>query len=57
MTQVTRFEYIDHSESGMGRRIVEYGLFTVSIQDEGRTVKVFKDFNQESLSGFVVAEV
>ena len=36
--RITRFEYITNE----GRQIVEYGLFEFEIQDEGRTLKVFK---------------
>lgn len=35
----TRFEYITNE----GRRIVLYGKFDLSIQDERRTIKVFGD--------------
>lgn len=39
---VTRFEVIDHSSKMRGRYVVEYGVkVEVSIQDEGRTMKVF----------------
>ena len=34
----TRFEYITNK----GREVVEYGEFEFEIQDEGRTLKVFK---------------
>ena len=37
--KITRFEYI----TDKGREVVEYGEFTYSIQDDGRTLKVFKD--------------
>ena len=36
-TGITRFEYIGPH----GREITLYGIFSVQIQDEGRTVKVF----------------
>ena len=36
--RITRFEYITNE----GRQIVEYGGFEFEIQDEGRTLKVFK---------------
>jgi len=39
---VTRFEVIDHSKKMRGRYVVEYGIkVEVSIQDDGRTMKVF----------------
>ena len=37
--KITRFEYI----TDKGREVVEYGEFTYSIQDDGRTLKVFKE--------------
>ena len=37
--KITRFEFI----TDKGREIVEYGEFTYSIQDDGRTLKVFKE--------------
>lgn len=36
---ITRFEYIDEN----GRNIVERGNFSFQIQDDGRTLKVFKE--------------
>jgi hypothetical protein len=40
--KITRFEVIDHSDKMRGRYVVEYGVkVEVSIQDEGRTMKVF----------------
>lgn len=39
---VTRFEVIDHSKKMRGRYVVEYGVkVEVSIQDDGKTMKVF----------------
>ena len=37
--KITRFEFI----TDKGREVVEYGEFTYSIQDDGRTLKVFKE--------------
>ena len=37
--KISRFEYI----TDKGREVVEYGEFTYSIQDDGRTLKVFKE--------------
>ena len=37
--KINRFEYI----TDKGREVVEYGEFTYSIQDDGRTLKVFKE--------------
>ena len=37
--KITRFEYI----TDKGREVVEYGEFTFQLQDDGRTLKVFKD--------------
>jgi hypothetical protein len=40
--EVTRFEVIDHTSKARGRVVVEYGVkVEVSIQDDGRTMKVF----------------
>lgn len=39
ITGFTRFEYIGPG----GRLITLYGQFTASIQDQGRTLKVFGD--------------
>ena len=40
--KVTRFEVIDHTKKKRGRIVVEYGVkVEVSIQDEGKTMKVF----------------
>lgn len=36
--KITRFEYI----TDKGRQVVEYGEFEFELQDEGRTLKVFK---------------
>jgi hypothetical protein len=42
LKDVTRFEVIDHSKKMRGRYVVEYGIkVEVSIQDDGRTMKVF----------------
>ena len=39
---VTRFEVIDHSEDGSGRELVKHKIkVKLSLQDEGRTLKVF----------------
>ena len=39
---VTRFEVIDNSSKKRGRYVVEYGVkVEASIQDEGRTLKIF----------------
>ena len=37
--KITRFEYI----TDKGREVVEYGEFTFQLQDDGRTLKVFKE--------------
>jgi len=40
--KVTRFEVIDHTSEMLGRILVRYGVSVeVSIQDDGRTMKVF----------------
>lgn len=40
--KVTRFEVIDHTSEKLGRILVRYGVSVeVSIQDDGRTMKVF----------------
>lgn len=41
----TRVEIIDHSEGGEGRDYVKYALMyiTFSLQDDGRTLKIFLD--------------
>lgn len=40
--KVTRFEVIDHTKKKRGRIVVEYGVkVEVSIQDDGKTMKVF----------------
>ena len=40
--KVNRFEVIDHSGEKIGRILVKYGIkVEVSIQDDGRTMKVF----------------
>lgn len=42
LKEVTRFEVIDHSSKKRGRYVVEYGVkVEASIQDEGRTLKIF----------------
>jgi hypothetical protein len=42
LDKVTRFEVIDHTFKMGGRVLVEYDVnVEVSIQDEGRTMKVF----------------
>ena len=37
-TYITRFEYITNE----GRQVVEYGEFEFQLQDDNRTLKVFK---------------
>ena len=40
--KVTRFEVIDHTSELKGRILVKYGVkVEISIQDDGRTMKVF----------------
>lgn len=42
--KVTRVEVIDHTDEGKGREFVKYckpGDVEVSVQDDGRTIKVF----------------
>ena len=43
VANVTRFEVIDHSENGSGREYVRKGIsiLDVSLQDDGRTLKIF----------------
>lgn len=43
VANVTRFEAIDHSENGSGREYVRKGIsiLDVSLQDDGRTLKIF----------------
>ena len=42
LKNVTRFEVIDHSKKMRGRYVVEYNVkVEVSIQDDGKTMKVF----------------
>lgn len=43
VANVTRFEVIDHSENGGGREYVRRGIsiLDVSLQDDGRTLKIF----------------
>jgi len=39
---VTRFEVIDHTESGKGRVLVKHDIkVELSLQDDGKTLKVF----------------
>lgn len=38
LNKITRFEYITNK----GRQIVEYGEFEFQLQDDNRTLKVFK---------------
>ena len=40
--KITRFEVIDHTSELQGRILVKYGVkVEISIQDNGRTMKVF----------------
>lgn len=40
--KITRFEVIDHTSEMLGRILVKYGVnVEISIQDDGRTMKVF----------------
>ena len=40
--KVTRFKVIDHTSEFQGRILVKYGVrVEISIQDDGRTMKVF----------------
>lgn len=40
--KITRFEVIDHTSEFQGRILVKYGVrVEISIQDDGRTMKVF----------------
>lgn len=40
--KITRFEVIDHTSELQGRILVKYGVkVEISIQDDGRTMKVF----------------
>lgn len=38
LNKITRFEYITNK----GRQVVEYGEFEFQLQDDNRTLKVFK---------------
>ena len=38
-SKITRFEFIDLN----GRNLVKYGKFSFSLQDDGRTLKVFHE--------------
>lgn len=49
MTELSRFELINHSQKGeQGRQVVYYGKLRYEIQDEGRTLKVFLESNNEA---------
>lgn len=52
--KVTRFEVIDHTSELQGRILVKYGVkVEISIQDDGRTMKVFltdKINNEKTIS-------
>ena len=52
--RVTRFEVIDHTSEMLGRMLVKYGVnVDISIQDDGRTTKVFltdKINNEKTIS-------
>lgn len=40
--KITRFEVIDHTSEMLGRMLVKYDIkVDISIQDDGRTMKVF----------------
>ena len=42
ITQVNRFEVIDHTSEKLGRELVKYGVnIELSFQDDGKTLKVF----------------
>lgn len=42
LSEVTRFEVINHAEGGQGRELVKYGVnVEFSFQDDHRTLKVF----------------
>jgi hypothetical protein len=43
MKQITRFELITLT----GRKIILNGVFEYSIQDDGRTLKVFRTYKEE----------
>ena len=47
--KVTRFEVINHTSTGEGRAYIKYGNLEIefSIQDEGRTLKVFITENED----------
>lgn len=38
--EITRFEFITKN----GREIVTYGSFTFQLQDDGKTLKVFREY-------------
>ena len=52
--KITRFEVIDHTSEFQGRILVKYGVkVEISIQDDGRTMKVFltdKINNEKTIS-------
>lgn len=52
--KITRFEVIDHTSELQGRILVKYGVkVEISIQDDGRTMKVFltdKINNEKTIS-------
>ena len=37
---ITRFEFITKS----GREVISYGRFTFQLQDDGKTLKVFREY-------------
>jgi hypothetical protein len=46
-TKVSRFEVIDHTETGTGRDFVKYGAnVELNYQDDGKTLKVFLKDNE-----------
>ena len=56
--EITRFEVIDHTSELQGRILVKYGVkVEISIQDDGRTMKVFltdkTDNNEKTVSNRV----
>ena len=47
--KITRFEVIDHTSEFQGRILVKYGVkVEISIQDDGRTMKVFLTDNTDN---------
>lgn len=47
--KITRFEVIDHTSELQGRILVKYGVkVEISIQDDGKTMKIFLTDNTDN---------